>query len=139
MDLQKAIEEQALNFANGILLALRGASLEELARMAKGKTTVADVLAARPTTILPRAHERLPRRSPREIERTLDRVVDLLLKHPSGLRAESIKSRLELDARELPKPLARGLELGRLLKTGEKRATVYFAAPHARAGRRRPS
>ena len=51
----------------------------------------------------------------------------LLGENPGGLRAEQIRQKLGLQAKELPRPLKEGLEGGRLSKVGRKRATTYFA------------
>ncbi len=68
---------------------------------------------------------RLGRRSAEDIAETLAWIAELLGKHPNGLRAEEIRTALDLDRREMPKPLAEGLKSGALMKTGERRATVY--------------
>ncbi len=54
-------------------------------------------------------------------------IVSLLKANPTGLRAEEIRAKLGLQAKELPRPLKEGLEAGSLSKTGQKRATTYFA------------
>ena len=54
-------------------------------------------------------------------------IVGLLSDNPAGLRAEQIRQKLGLQAKELPRPLKEGLEGGRLSKVGRKRATTYFA------------
>ena len=57
----------------------------------------------------------------------IDRIHDLLQKSSGGLRAEQIREALGVEAKELPRPLADGLSSGRFTKTGQKRATTYFA------------
>ena len=57
----------------------------------------------------------------------VENIVSLLGKHPGGLRAEQIRDALGCQAKELPRPLADGLSEGRITKTGQKRATTYFA------------
>lgn len=57
----------------------------------------------------------------------IESIVDLLGKSPSGLRAEQIRSALGVEAKELPRPLAEAITSGRITKTGQKRATTYFA------------
>jgi hypothetical protein len=42
------------------------------------------------------------------------------------MRAEEIRSSLNVEAKELPRPLAEGLSNGSLKKSGQKRATTYF-------------
>jgi hypothetical protein len=57
----------------------------------------------------------------------LNSIVSLLKQHSSGLRAEQIRKQLSMQAKELPRPLAEGLQAKALRKKGQKRATVYFA------------
>jgi hypothetical protein len=57
----------------------------------------------------------------------IESIVGLLQKHPEGLRAEQIREALNVEAKELPRPLAEALEQNRVNKTGQKRATTYFA------------
>jgi hypothetical protein len=57
----------------------------------------------------------------------IESIVDLLGKSSSGLRAEQIRSALGVEAKELPRPLAEALSSGRITKSGQKRATTYFA------------
>jgi len=74
------------------------------------------------------ASGRLGRRSVADIGALLDNIVALLAQNPDGLRAEQIRSALNIEAKELPRPLADGVANGSLTKTGQKRATTYFAA-----------
>jgi hypothetical protein len=57
----------------------------------------------------------------------IERIVALLKANPAGLRAEQIREQLGLQAKELPRPLKEALDSGRLSKSGQKRATTYFA------------
>jgi hypothetical protein len=57
----------------------------------------------------------------------IDEIATLLASHPEGLRAEQIRAALGVEAKELPRPLADALAAGRVTKTGQKRATTYFA------------
>jgi hypothetical protein len=70
---------------------------------------------------------RLKRRTEVDIQKTLDQIVTVLHKNRDGLRSEQIQEALGLDKRELPAPLAIGLQRGAIRKTGQKRATTYFA------------
>jgi hypothetical protein len=70
---------------------------------------------------------RLPRRSAGDISQAVNQIVDLLKGNASGLRAEQIRQKLGLQAKELPRPLKEGLDGGLLSKVGQKRATTYFA------------
>jgi hypothetical protein len=68
----------------------------------------------------------LKRRGPAEIEKINARIVELLQKTPGGLRAEDIGKRLDLNSRELPRPLKEGVAAKKYAKKGHKRATTYF-------------
>jgi hypothetical protein len=57
----------------------------------------------------------------------VESIVDVLAKNGGGLRSEQIRSALGVEAKELPRPLAEALSSGRVTKTGQKRATTYFA------------
>lgn len=57
----------------------------------------------------------------------VESIVDLLTKNGDGLRAEQIREALGVEAKELPRPLAEALSAGRVTKSGQKRATTYFA------------
>lgn len=150
--LKSTIERLATDFATSIISALRSASIDELtdlgarsARVARPAPSHVAAAAAAPETSRKRGrNERLGRRSTADIGKMVDSVVSLLQKHPEGLRAEQIREALDCQAKELPRPLADGLAEGRLSKTGQKRATTYFAgskggeggAKRRRGGRR---
>lgn len=119
--LQRAIEAQAIQFANAIVQALREASLNELVGITGGGRAASPRLAG----ASPKKSGRLGRRSADDIARVLENIVAVLTKHPEGLRSEQIKAALQLDTREMPRPLAEGLKSGTLKKSGQKRATVY--------------
>ncbi|MCL2725334.1 MAG: hypothetical protein FWD69_12955 [Polyangiaceae bacterium] len=57
----------------------------------------------------------------------IDSIVALLQNHPEGLRSEQIREQLGVAAKELPRPLADAMDQNRITKTGQKRATTYFA------------
>jgi hypothetical protein len=117
--LTAAIESLASSFASSLLHAIRGASLEEI---------VSESASARPARGRARTPGgRLRRRSADQIVATLGRIHALLKKSKSGLRAEEIREALKLHRKELPIPLAEGLRTKRLRKTGQKRATTYYA------------
>ncbi len=154
--LRNRLNELAASFSAGVLDAVRGASLEELLTessggksrrplRAVGVASPSDGEAARSPRRRP---GRLPRRSSDAIAEAVEKIVGLLGANPGGLRAEQIRQKLGLQAKELPRPLKEGLEGGRLKKVGRKRATTYFvgagpsearktASRAARAGRPR--
>lgn len=141
--LRAHLNELASSFANGVLAAIRTASIEDLLAESGSARRLPGVRgggAGRAS----RSGGRLPRRSAADIGRVLDRIAGLLKSSPKGLRAEQIRQRLNLLSKELPRPLKEGLSSGRLGKSGNKRATTYFLkgggraapAPAKKAGRR---
>ena len=69
----------------------------------------------------------------------VDNIVSLLARSPDGLRAEQIRESLGVQAKELPRPLSDGLAAGKLRKSGQKRATTYFANDGGKRGPGRPA
>jgi hypothetical protein len=61
----------------------------------------------------------------KDIAGVIDRIVGLLRQSAGGLRAEQIRQKLGLLAKELPRPLKDALASGQLGKSGQKRATTY--------------
>jgi hypothetical protein len=152
--LRNRLNDLAASFSAGVLDAIRGASLEELLSESSGGKSRASLrlpaAGSAPTSAAaPRRRRsgRLPRRSAGDISQAVEKIIGLLSTNPGGLRAEQIRQKLGIQAKELPRPLKEGLEEGRLSKVGRKRATTYFAgtapkrektaASAPRAGRRR--
>jgi hypothetical protein len=146
-NLRSTIEALASQFASNLLGALRGASIDEIYSVAarggaaaparRGRPPRAAGAAATPAPVARRGKNgRLGRRSQGDIAKMVESIVDLLQKNGSGLRAEQIRSALGCDAKELPRPLADALSSGRVTKTGQKRATTYFASGSGGAKRR---
>jgi hypothetical protein len=142
--LQNRLGELALAFSESVLDAIRGASLGELFGESSGSTGRRGASAARaqPAPDQPaedgavqRRGGRLVRRSSSDIERIVNEILSLLAEHPAGLRAEEIRERLDLVAKELPRPLKEAVDAGLLGKSGQKRATTYFLAGGAGASR----
>lgn len=130
--LRQHLNDLASSFANGVLAAIRTASIEDLlAESGSGRRLPGARGGAAGRA--PRSTGRLPRRSADDIGQVLDRITGLLKSSPKGLRAEEIRQRLNLLSKELPRPLKEGLSSGRLGKSGNKRATTYFLK-----GSRRP-
>ena len=152
--LKSTIEDLAADFAMNIISALRSASIEELtgvssvrrgsgssssnngggstARVGRPASAPAETSAPSrkpaPSSPAPRGRGgRLGRRSTADIESMVDSIVTLLTRSPDGLRAEQIRESLGVQAKELPRPLSDGLAAGKLRKSGQKRATTYFA------------
>jgi hypothetical protein len=126
MSLQKAIEALSREFVAGVLAAVRRASLEDIADVT-GQARARAVARVSPRKSPGKSKAgRLPRRSAADLEKATEDIVALLGRHPKGLRAEEIRKELELDPRELPRPIQEGLDSKRIGKRGQKRATTYF-------------
>jgi hypothetical protein len=132
--LRSTLNNLAASFADSILEAIRGASLDELVSTerparsnGRGPRAQATATEAPAPAKRPRSSGRLHRRSPEEIAKTLDQVVSLVKKNPEGLRAEQIRQELGLQAKEMPRILKEGLDKKTLRSRGQKRATTYFA------------
>lgn len=135
--LRAQIDRLAAQFAGNIIDALRGASLDDLMAIA-GNRGNGTARRGRPPagggggTLeggSPRrgGNGRLGRRTQDDIGRMIDRIQELLEKSAGGMRAEQIREALGVEAKELPRPLADALAAGRITKSGQKRATTYFA------------
>jgi hypothetical protein len=137
--LKSSLQTLAASFAEDVIRAIQGASLQELlgevavirARRngAAGSVAVeADGDAAPAGRGSPLRKGRLKRRSAEDIATTIERIAALLKQHPAGLRAEQIRKQLDMLPKEMPRPLSEGLVSKVFRKKGQKRATVYFAA-----------
>jgi hypothetical protein len=133
--LRSQLDALAANFAKEILAALQGASLHELlssdgaASVDKGRSRRAPLAKAAPTTLpkAARSSGRLRRRSAEEIQAMLNKIVLLVKTHKEGMRAEEIRSKLGMQAKEMPRILKEGISAKKLASKGRKRATTYFA------------
>lgn len=142
--LRNTIADLAASFASSILDAIRQMSLDEIlaethgggatrnapraaGKVAKAAKAAPVATAAAPAGKRKRKGGRLERRSAGDITALVGRIVSVLEAKPSGLRAEQIRDALGLESKELPRPLAEALESRRIVKTGKKRATTYFA------------
>jgi hypothetical protein len=143
--LQAQLDSLARSFAEQIVHAIRGASLDELSIGAghNGRSVHADTPTAfstsgaarravskatqAPAPKASRTNGRLARRSAEEIQEMLGKVVTLVKKHKSGLRAEEIRTNLGMLAKEMPRILKEGVATKKLSSKGQKRATTYFA------------
>lgn len=134
--LRSTISLLAEDFVSQILAALRGASLQDLSAVSEAPSrqavhaprsvpTTTAAASQRPTRL---AKARLgARRTAADFEKITAAVVELLKKHPDGLRAEQIQKELGLGRKDLPRPMAQALAANLVRKKGEKRATKYFA------------
>jgi|SRR5580658_8847194 hypothetical protein len=135
MSLRSQLNELAAQFADAIVNAIRGSSLEELlvqtgggVRPGRGRGRPRSVAVATEPTPRARRSGRLPRRSAEEIAAELDRIVGLVKKSKAGLRAEEIRAALKMQPKEMPRILKEGLATKVLKSKGQKRATTYSAA-----------
>ena len=138
-NLRNTIESLASQFATSVLAALRSASIDELTDVA-GRGGAVRRGPGRPRSESSESAAgpakraggrgrggRLGRRTQNDISRMVESIVDVLAKSAGGLRSEQIRAALGVEAKELPRPLAEALSSGRVTKTGQKRATTYFA------------
>lgn len=147
-NLRATIESLATQFASSILDALRSASIDELADVAGRGAATGGARRGRPPQARAEAEAgpaaggarrrgrggRLGRRSAGDITRMVESIVELLSSSGAGLRAEQIREALGVEAKELPRPLAEALSAGRITKSGQKRATTYFAGSGGGSG-----
>ena len=132
--LHSKLQDLASAFANSVLHAIRGASLDDLLSEAGagGRRGPGRPAAAVRETDAKRVRGgrpgRLKRRSPGDIAKGLDQMVALLKKNRGGLRAEQIREQLGMQAKEMPRILKEGLHKKVLKSKGQKRATTYFAS-----------
>jgi hypothetical protein len=110
--LRSQLDELARSFAEGVLSAIRAASIEELRAESGGRRRGGDGGGGQP--------------DPVRMEATLAKVLAAVrATRGKGLRAEEIRKQLGLDVREVPRVLKEGLRTKKLKAKGQKRATVY--------------
>jgi hypothetical protein len=120
----------ASKFADDVLAAIRTASLSDLL---ESHGTASHARPARsngsakpsPAKALKAENGRLARRGPEEIGKVVTSIVSLLAKNPAGMRAEQIRGALNLQSKEMPRPLAEALKQKLITSKGQKRATTY--------------
>ena len=142
--LRTAIQELANSFIEEVLTAIRNGSLQDLVGDggwgSSGHSVAPKALPslglahkavserhAAPAPNAARANGRLRRRSDEEIAATLQKIVLLVKTQKAGLRAEEIRTKLGLQAKEMPRILKQGVSTKKLTSKGQKRATTYFA------------
>ena len=127
--LRSQLDQLAQSFADGVLAAIRTASLEDLLAESGGRRGGARDEGGRgqPDPVL--IGGRLARRTQAQIEAMLAKVLAAVrATRGKGLRAEEIRKQLGLDVREVPRVLKEGLRTKKLKAKGQKRATVYRTA-----------
>jgi hypothetical protein len=137
LTLKASLESLAAEFANGVLAAIRGASLEEILGGAgparrgpgrpRGSTTTRRAARVSAPGRSARGGKRI-RRSAKDIAGVANQIVALVAKHPKGLRGEHIRKELGIAKNHWLKPLGLALGSKKLRKTGQKRSTTYFAS-----------
>jgi hypothetical protein len=132
--LHSRISQLASSFVDSVLEAVKSSSLQEIldgsgAHRGEARAPKASSVAPRAARALAPAPTsgRLPRRSAEDIAKILEVVVSLLGSRKNGLRAEQIRTELNMQAKELPRILKEGLSRKKLRTVGQKRATTYFA------------
>jgi hypothetical protein len=136
--LRDSIHGLAQNFADGVLQAIRGASLEDIL----GESIAAKRGPGRPPGIRGPGRppgkrgpgrppgstsKRLRRRSTQDLSGVTETIVALVKKSPKGMRAEQIRAQLGIAKNEWMRPLGLALASKKLIKKGENRATTYYA------------
>ena len=119
--LRQQLDELATQFAQGVMAAIRSASIAELhgdPKPPRGGST--------PKKATKRSSGRLARRSAEEIETSLSYVLKLVRTSKRGMTAEEIRTTLGLERREVPRILKTGLRSKRLKSKGQKRWTRYL-------------
>ncbi len=139
--LQDTIARLAQQFASQVLTAIRTASLDDITAVAGGRTrtSVAAAPTAQPRAAAGARNVRAAsggrrRRSKDDIDALGGRIVSLLGSHSTGLRAEQIRTELNVPRKELPRALAAIVDSGAARKEGQKRATTYFATGSSGGG-----
>jgi hypothetical protein len=139
--LRTAIQELANSFTEEVLTAIRNGSIQDLVgdggwgssgRSVAPKASPSSgpahkAVSERSAAAAPKANGRLRRRSEEEIAATLNKIVLLVKTQKAGLRAEEIRTKLGLQAKEMPRILKQGVSTKKLTSKGQKRATTYFA------------
>jgi hypothetical protein len=126
--LRSQLNDLATTFADGVLAAIRTASLDDLLAESGGRRRGREGGGGQPDP-LRGAQGRLARRTQEQIEATLAKVIAAVrAAKGEGLRAEEIRKALRLDVREVPRVLKEGLRTRKLKAKGQKRATTYRAA-----------
>lgn len=138
-NLKTTIDSLAADFAHKLIAAIKTASFQEILALGgggggaakRGGRSASSAAPAAPKAAAskgraPRKGGRLARRSPADLAKAKTEIVNLLAKHPKGLRSEEIRAKLGLSKQEVPRPIADALAEKLITKKGEKRATTYF-------------
>jgi hypothetical protein len=128
MTLKKRIEAMAEAFAEGLLRAIRDASIDDLAVTSDVRPAGPPRRTERraPKARRPRAAQR-GRRSSKELAAVMASLVATLKGAKDGMRSEELQAALSVDKKTIVRPIAAALQAKVIRKTGQKRATRYFA------------
>ncbi|HWL89408.1 MAG TPA: hypothetical protein VNO21_26570 [Polyangiaceae bacterium] len=131
-ELQATIRQLAENFAQGVLDAVRSASLEDIRSHASAAPAPVRRGPGRPRRSAvpveaPPAAKRGRPAKPVSPDVTVDRIVYLVRKAPQGMRSEDLRARLQLDKIPFRQAAAKAMAANLITKTGEKRSTTFFA------------
>jgi len=124
-DLQRTIARLAEDFAASIIKALGAASLTELTTL--GAAPARSAPRAAPKAAPPRGVKKAGRRSGKDLQGTIDAIVATLKTNAKGMRSEQLQRTLGLAKADLVRPIKEALEAKTIKKSGQKRATTYFA------------
>jgi len=124
MDIREQIAQMTSEYVNALLSMIRAQSLEALSFSPES----APVKAAAVKSSSKKTVEsgRLKRRSPEDVQKDVGRICTFLRAHRHGARSEEIRKALNLEPREMPRLLRKGLA-GKafFVLSGQKRSTVY--------------
>lgn len=119
--LQSAIAQIVNEAVLKAVAAIRTASFQDVASLAAPQAQQHQEITAAP--VRPRPSSMAPQSAV-----TTARVKSLLTKYAGGMKAEDIRSTLGIDKPAVVKLLQRAMAEGAVYKTGQKRATMYFAS-----------
>lgn len=118
--LKDTLRTLADDFVNGVLGAVRAASLDELSALGQPGTT--------------RTGRKL-RRSSGDVEKLSDRVVELIASSGGNVAVSDLAKALDVAKSELGRPIAVAVKSGRIRQTGEKRRTRYHPVAKSKSRR----
>lgn len=67
------------------------------------------------------------RRSAEALQEMAEQIASYVRKHKDGVSAENIREELDIERKDIPRPIAEALSQKLISKRGQKRATLYFA------------
>ncbi len=126
------IRALAQAFTEGVLAAAKRAPLHDLVELGEPSRAVPSVshprAPRRPSARGAVTHRRAPR-SLEKIASLIEGIVEAVEATPHGLSAGELREHLQLDRSAFARPIQEAVATGRIAVQGERRATVYIAAP----------